>query len=94
MERIAAQQGITWTQVPMKGGAEATPAVLGGHVNATADSTGWAPQVEAGQLRLLVTWGNARAKRFSSVPTLEELEHGIVSNSPFGFAGPKGMEVS
>jgi tripartite-type tricarboxylate transporter receptor subunit TctC len=58
----------------------------------TADSTSWAPQVEAGQLRLLVTWGNQRTKRWPNVPTLKELGYGIVSNSPFGIAGPKGTD--
>jgi tripartite-type tricarboxylate transporter receptor subunit TctC len=92
METIAMKQGIKWIQVPMKGGGETTPAVLGGHVTATADSTGWAPQVDAGELRLLVTWGNQRTKKWPSVPTLKELGYGIVSNSPFGIAGPKGMD--
>ena len=92
METIAMRQGIKWIQVPMKGGGETTPAVLGGHVNATADSTGWAPQVDAGHLRLLVTWGNQRTKRWPNVPTLKELGYGIVSNSPFGIAGPKDMD--
>lgn len=92
METIAMKQGIKWIQVPMKGGGETTPAVLGGHVTATADSTGWAPQVDAGQLRLLVTWGNQRTKKWPNVPTLKELGYGIVSNSPFGLAGPKGMD--
>jgi tripartite-type tricarboxylate transporter receptor subunit TctC len=76
----------------MKGGAETTPAVLGGHVSATADSTGWAPQVDSGDLLLLVTWGNQRTKRWPSVPTLKELGYGMVSNSPFGIAGPKGLD--
>jgi tripartite-type tricarboxylate transporter receptor subunit TctC len=92
MEAIAMKQGIKWIQVPMKGGGETTPAVLGGHVTATADSTGWAPQVDSGDLRLLVTWGNQRTKRWPNVPTLKELGYGIVSNSPFGIAGPKGMD--
>ena len=92
MEQIALKEGVKWIQVPMKGGSETTPAVLGGHVNATADSTGWGPQVDAGALRLLVTWGNARTKRWPNVPTLKELGYGIVSNSPYGFAGPKGMD--
>lgn len=92
MEMIAIKQGIKWVHVPMKGGAETTPAVLGGHVTATADSTGWAPQVDAGELRLLVTWGNQRTKRWPHVPTLKELGYGIVSNSPWGIAGPKGMD--
>ena len=92
METLAIKQGIKWIQVPMKGGGETTPAVLGGHVMATADSTGWAPQVDSGDLRLLVTWGNQRTKRWPTVPTLKELGYGIVSNSPFGIAGPKGMD--
>jgi tripartite-type tricarboxylate transporter receptor subunit TctC len=92
MEMLAKKLGIKWVQVPMKGGAETTPAVLGGHVTATADSTGWAPQVDAGQLRLLVTWGNSRTKKWPDVPTLKELGYGVVSNSPFGLAGPKGMD--
>ena len=92
MEMFAMKQDIKWIQVPMKGGGETTPAVLGGHVTATADSTGWAPQVDAGQLRLLVTWGNQRTKKWPNVPTLKELGYGIVSNSPFGIAGPKGMD--
>ncbi len=93
MEQLALKEGIKWTQVPMKGGAETTPAVLGGHVNATADSTGWGPQVDAGALRLLCTWGNERTKRWPNVPTLKDLGYGIVSNSPYGFAGPKGMDA-
>jgi len=92
MEMFAMKEGIKWIQVPMKGGGETTPAVLGGHVTATADSTGWAPQVDAGQLRLLVTWGNQRTKKWPNVPTLKDLGYGIVSNSPFGIAGPKGMD--
>ena len=92
MEQIAKQQGIKWTQVPFKGGAESSAAVLGGHVDATADSTGWGALVDAGELRLLVTWGANRTKRWPSVPTLKEVGIDMVSNSPFGIAGPKGMD--
>ena len=49
MEQIAKQQGIKWTHVPFKGNAEATNALLGGHIHALADSTGWAPLVEQRQ---------------------------------------------
>jgi tripartite-type tricarboxylate transporter receptor subunit TctC len=93
MEQIALKESIKWTHVPMKGGAEVTTAVLGGHVAAGADSTSWAPQVDAGQLRLLVTWGAQRTKRWPDVPTLKELGHGIVSSSPFGYGGPKGIDA-
>lgn len=92
MEAIAAREGVRWTHVPLRGGAETTAAVLGGQVTAAADSTGWAPQVDAGLLRLLVTWGQQRTRRWPHAPTLRELGYGLVSNSPFGIAGPRGMD--
>jgi tripartite-type tricarboxylate transporter receptor subunit TctC len=91
MEQIAAKAGIKWTQVPFKGGAETSAAVLGGHVDATADSTGWGPLVDAGELRLLCTWGAQRTKKWPNVPTLQELGFDIISDSPFGIGGPKGI---
>ena len=94
METVALQQGIKWSQIPMKGVAETTAAILGGHVTATADSTGWASQVDSGDLRLLVTWGNGthRTKKWPNVPTLKELGYGNGTDAPFGIAGPKGMD--
>ena len=92
MEQIAKQQGIRWTHVPFKGTSETTGALLGGHVDAVADATGWASLVNAGQLRLLVLWTAARSKNWPDVPTLREVGIDMVSNSPFGIAGPKGMD--
>ncbi len=91
MEQIAKQQGIKWTHVPYKGSAETSNAILGGHIHAVADSSGWAQLVNVGQLRLLVTWGTSRTKNWPTVPTLKEVGIDMVSNSPFGIAGPKGM---
>jgi tripartite-type tricarboxylate transporter receptor subunit TctC len=92
MEDIAQREGIKWVQVPFKGYAEGATALLGGHVDVHADSTGWGEQVNSGRLRLLVTWGAQRTKRWPNVPTLKEVGYPIVSNSPFGIAGPKGMD--
>ena len=92
MEEIAYRQGIKWVHVPHKGYAPSMVALLGGHIDSVADSTGWAPHVTAGKVRLLVTWGENRTKRWPEVPTLKELGFGIVSNSPYGLAGPKGMD--
>ena len=92
MERIAAQAGIKWTQVPFKGGAETNAAVLGQHTMLQADSTGWRPLVDAGKLRLLMVWTSARSPNFPDVPTLKELGYPMVYDSPFGIAGPKGMD--
>jgi tripartite-type tricarboxylate transporter receptor subunit TctC len=55
-----------------------------------ADSTGFAPQVEAGKLRVLNTWGEKRLDKFPNAPTLKELGYDIVQNSPFGIGAPKG----
>ncbi|MDB5809548.1 MAG: tripartite tricarboxylate transporter family receptor [Betaproteobacteria bacterium] len=92
MEQIAAREGIQWLQVPYKGAADALIALRGNQVTAMADSPGWGEMVDAGQLRLLVTWGENRTRRWPNVPTLKELGYGIVSNSPYGIAGPKGMD--
>jgi tripartite-type tricarboxylate transporter receptor subunit TctC len=92
MEQIAKQQGIKWVHIPFKGTPETTGALLGGHIDAVADASGWAPLVNAGQLRLLVIWNAARSKNYPDVPTLREIGVDLVSNSPFGIAGPKGMD--
>jgi tripartite-type tricarboxylate transporter receptor subunit TctC len=92
MEQIAKQQGLKWTHVPFKGNADAMNALLGGHIHAVADSSGWAQLVDAGRFRLLVTWGAARTRNWPTVPTLREIGIDMVANSPFGIAGPKGMD--
>lgn len=92
MERIATERGIDWVHVPFRGFADNLQALLGGQTDALADSSGWAELVQAGKLRLLVTWGEERAKRFPDVPTLREVGIDIVSASPYGIAGPKGMD--
>ncbi|WP_431271269.1 tripartite tricarboxylate transporter substrate binding protein [Dankookia sp. P2] len=92
MERIAEQLGIEWLHVPFKGGADNIQAVLSGAVVANTDSTGWAPLVDDGKLRLLVVWTAERTKRFPEVPTLREVGIDIVADSPYGLAGPRGMD--
>jgi tripartite-type tricarboxylate transporter receptor subunit TctC len=92
MEQIAARAGIQMTHVPFKGGAETNAAVLGGHTSLQADSTGWKPLVEGGQLRLLAIWTGERSKVWPDTPTLKELGYPFVFDSPFGIAGPKGMD--
>ena len=92
MEDLAANAKVQLVHVPFKGNADLTQAVLGGHVMAQSDASGWDKLVEAGQLRLLVTFGEKRTKRWPNVPTAQELGYGIVSTSPYGLVGPKGME--
>ncbi|MDX2205273.1 MAG: tripartite tricarboxylate transporter substrate binding protein [Hyphomicrobiaceae bacterium] len=92
MEMIAAREGVKLTQVPFKGAAETNAAVLGGHTMLQADSTGWKPLVDSGQLKLLNIWTAERSKVWPDAPTLKELGYPFVFDSPFGVAGPKGMD--
>ncbi len=92
MEQIAAKAGVKFTQVPFKGGAETNAAVLGGHTTLQADSSGWKGLVESGQLRLLMIWTDKPSPNYPGVPTLQQLGYPFVFDSPFGIAGPKGMD--
>ena len=76
--------------MPYKGSAELAQAITGGHIMAAADSTGFAPLVQAGKLRVLNTWGEKRLEKFPDAPTLKELGLDIVQNSPFGIGAPRG----
>lgn len=93
MEQIAKQAGgIKWTHVPFRGAAETNAALLGKHVDAVADSTGWGALVNSGDFRLLITWGPDRTKNWPQVPNLKEVGINLVANSPYGVAGPKGID--
>lgn len=90
-EEFALAAGIKLRHVPYKGGSPALQGLLGGQVDMMADSSSWAQLVEAGKLRLLVTWGEERLPRFKDVPTLKELGYGVVNNAPNGVVGPAGL---
>ena len=92
VEEFAQRAGIQLNHIPFKGNAENMQAILGGHVMAASDATGWAPHVESGRLRLLATYGSKRTRRWPQVPTLDELGYKTVSDSPFGVCGPRGMD--
>ena len=92
VEEFAQRAGIQLNHIPFKGNAENMQAILGGHVMAASDATGWAPHVESGRLRLLATYGSKRTRRWPQVPTLDELGFKTVSDSPFGVCGPRGMD--
>jgi tripartite-type tricarboxylate transporter receptor subunit TctC len=88
-ELIAQKLGIQLNHIPFKGSAELATAISGGHIMAAADSTGFAPLVQAGKIRVLNTWGDKRLEKFPEVPTLKELGIDIVQNSPFGIGAPR-----
>lgn len=102
MEELTTREGIKVTHVPMKGAGESSAAVLGDHVMLQVDATNWKPLVTAGKLRPLMVWSAKRLKSLPEIPTLSELVPAIkegggipaMFESPFGIAGPKGMDAA
>jgi tripartite-type tricarboxylate transporter receptor subunit TctC len=92
IEQVSAAAKIELNHIPFKGNSDLMQALLGGHVMGASDATGWDRFVDTGQMRLLVTFGEKRTKRWPSVPTAKELGYDIVGNSPYGLVGPKGMD--
>jgi len=90
MEEVGMKTGVQFLHVPFKGNADSTQALMGGHIMAQSDATGWGRHVDAGTFRLLVTFGDKRTKW--NAPTAKELGIDIVSYSPYGIVGPKGMD--
>lgn len=90
MEEVASKTGVQLLHVPFKGNADSTQALMGGHVMAQSDASGRGKFVDAGTFRLLVTFGEQRARW--NAPTAKELGYDVVSYSPYGIVGPKGMD--
>lgn len=91
-EDILARSGAEMTHVPMRGAQDGVTALLGKQIDAVIDAQAWRPQVENGDFRLLCVWTPARLPSFPEVPTLLDLGLGMVVTSPYGLAGPKGMD--
>jgi tripartite-type tricarboxylate transporter receptor subunit TctC len=91
MVSVAEKRGIDWLHVPYKGNAEVNLALLSGQVDFSSDGSAWASLIDSGKVRLLAVYGDERAKKWPSVPTLKELGFDISERSPYGIAGPKGM---
>ena len=92
IEEVSDAAKMELNHIPFKGNADLMQALLGGHVMSASDATGWDKFVDSGQMRLLVSFGDQRLKRWPNVPTAKELGYKVVANSPYGLVGPKGMD--
>ncbi|MCW8084682.1 Bug family tripartite tricarboxylate transporter substrate binding protein [Sabulicella glaciei] len=92
MVDLAAAERLDIVHVPFRGEADAVPALLGGHIEASATGSGVVELVEQGKLRVLNVWSAERSWRWPNVPTLKELGYNMVVTSPYGLVGPLGME--
>ena len=94
LEELFTARGLRYIHVPYKGTAEQLIAVEAGQVMVGVNSTGFAPLVDAGRLRLLVTFAGKRSPRWPTVPTLKDLGFPIVAMSPQGLGGPRGLPAA
>lgn len=91
MEEILLEQGITYVHVPYKGTADQMLAVASGQLMAGVNSTGFAPWLDQGKMRLLAIFSAQRSARWPGVPTFSELGFPrSVYTSPWGLAAPRG----
>jgi len=91
MEEILIGHGVRYVHVPYKGTADQMLAVAGGQLMAGVNSTGFAPWVDQGKLRLLGIFSAQRSPRWPDVPTLVEMGYPhAVYTSPWGLAAPAG----
>lgn len=90
-ERMARAAGARFNMVPFKGGAEAFQALIGRHLDVYADP-GFGAQVQGGRARLLATFTEQRLKNYPDVPTVKELGHPFVIESPVGLVAPKALD--
>ena len=91
MEEILLANKITYVHVPYKGTTEQMLAVASSQLMAGVNSTGFAPWVDQGKMRLLAIFSAERSPRWPQVPTLRELGYErSVYTSPWGLAAPQG----
>lgn len=91
MEEILLQHQVRYLHVPYKGTADQMLAIASGQLMAGVNSTGFAPWIEQGKIRLLAVFNAQRSERWPEVPTLRELGYPqAVYSSPWGLAAPRG----
>jgi tripartite-type tricarboxylate transporter receptor subunit TctC len=91
MEEVLEQNDVRYVHVPYKGTADQMLAIVGEQIMAGVNSTGFAPWVDQGKMRLLAVFTAERSSRWPKVPTLREQGYPqAVYTSPWGLAAPRG----
>lgn len=90
-ERLAKSAGVRFNMIPFKGGSEAFQGLIGHHLDVYGDP-GFGPMAISGKVRVLATFTEQRLQRWPQVPTVKELGHDFVIESPFGLVAPKNLD--
>lgn len=95
MYQLAKVTGGKFRWVVFSGGVESVAQAIGGHVDAVIQTvTEMKPQIDGGKLRLLAAAGPERWHEYPNVKTLRESGYEAVTNGPFGYAFPAGVDAS
>jgi len=89
---IQRRSGTEMTHIPYTGSGPLYTALMSRQIDVVADASGWAQLVKDGQFRLLAVWTSQRMVNFPEAPTLIESGIDIVVETPYGIAGPRGMD--
>lgn len=93
MFQLAKLTGAKMRWIVFQGGVESVTAAIGGHVDAVIQTvTEMKPQIDAGKLRLLASAAEIRWHEYPEIKTLRELGYNAVTNGPFGYAFPTGVD--
>lgn len=91
MEALIVEMGLKLRHVPFQGGGPAFTALIGGHVQCSAQYPGTSlPKIKAKQLRVLASFSENRLKNYEDVPTFKELGYNVFHSSWVGMVAPKG----
>ncbi len=88
--------GVTLNEIPFNGTAQSKTALLGGHIDMAAMTTGEMPDRDSPQsaFRILAQLSATRLGALSNVPTATEQGVQAVMPAERGFAAPRGTEAS
>ena len=88
---FAQRNGIDWTYISYKGGAQALTDMVGGQVDVTLNGmVATYPHVKSGSVRLLAVSSAMRFSQIPEVPTIAETNAGFISGSWQGVMAPAG----
>lgn len=90
IEYLARQAKVKFKHVPFKGGAPASTALIGGHVDFMGGAGTHLPFVKQGVMRMLAVF-EQKEPLFPNVPVIEEFGYKSIPTGNFVLLGPKGL---
>lgn len=91
-EAFGGMAGVPLTHVGYKSSSENAMALLAGQTTSTVDAIGsLLPHIEAGKLRVLMSFDEKPAPWLPNVPTARSLGYDLAYPAPYGIVGPRNM---